>query len=163
MRGVQDSSRLGQQYAILNPLIFADRSITVHHVSQSLNFCPGGNHHSCFGNARLILQQRRPVENKVLSCARANWDELGEIRFARRGGYEYGSNSKDGDTSNNNHQKQNADAVGSRDADLLFPLRQTIHTNRHTRISNSSKRIPDRRADERHERSSVPHQRELVN
>src|SRR5438132_4885097 len=112
MRGVQESSSLGQQYEILNPLIFADRSITVHHVSQSLNFWLGGNHRSCFRNARLILQQRRPVKNKVLSCARANWGELGEIRFARRVGYEY--SSKDRDTGNNNYQKQNADAVRSR-------------------------------------------------
>src|SRR5579864_9683980 len=126
MRGVQESSRLGQQYEILNPPILVDRSIAVHHVSQSLNFCPGGNCGSCFGNARLILQQSRPFKSNVLSCERVNWGELGEIRFARRVGYEY--RSKDGDTGNNNHQKQNADAVRSRDADLLFALRSTTHS-----------------------------------
>src|SRR5437762_1060806 len=123
MRGVQESPRLGQQYEILNPLIPVDRSIAVHHVSQSLNFCPGGNCGSCFGNARLILQQSRPFKSKVLSCARDNWSELGEIWFARRGGYEY--SSKDGDTGNNNHQKQNANAVRSRYADLLLALHST--------------------------------------
>lgn len=109
MRGVHEVSRLWQQYEILDPLIFASRSTTAQHISENLNFFTVGNQRSRVQAMRLILQQRRPVKNAVVTCSLANRSEMREVRLTRRGGNVYGS--KDWHASNDSHQHQRSNAV----------------------------------------------------
>ena len=159
MRGVHKVSRLGQQHEILNPSIFASRSIAAQHISENLNVFTAGNHRSRVQAMRLILQQRRPVKNEVVTCSPANRSEIREVRLTRRGGNVYGS--KDWHASDDSDQHQRANAVRSRDSRLLLYFRSTAHPVNLNAQNNSGKRISDKWPDVRHERSTRLNQRKL--
>src|ERR1051326_373113 len=107
----------GSKNKILHPAILAGRSVTVQHISQSLNFGPCGNYQSCVQNMSLILQQPRPVQYEVVVCTLANRSEIREVRLTRRGGNEYGS--EDGYAGKESDQNHRAHALRSRDGTLL--------------------------------------------
>jgi hypothetical protein len=107
MGRVEEASGLGQQHKFLYPLTITDGSIAVHHISESLNLPTGGN-----------PRERRPIQNEAVARALVNRRELGEVRLARRGRYERGS--EDGDGGNDNHENHDAEAVRSRNDEFLF-------------------------------------------
>jgi hypothetical protein len=128
MGRVEEASRLGQQNKFLYPLTFTDESIAVHHVSESLNFSAGWN-----------LAERRPIQNQGVARARLNWRELREVRLARRGRHQYGS--EDGDRGHDNYQNQDSQAVSSRNDKFLF-LGPAAHAAKLVAQTRSAKEFP---------------------